>query len=204
MLAALIGGIPQISTEAIAVRAGEGEDARTRHALRRWEREEFSYLFVTTGSDSADRTEENITLERLQAAPFFLKRTEDVHVLLNAGDTAAQMRWLALMARKLKIDSITLSAPPYHLPRVYLTAIKWFAKEGLRPDDCFLIPDPTPMSPAQLIPSQKMRAMHLMHVEFDRIRRYIEKGVIADMNDLLVTIEQLISIMSERHLIVHE
>ena len=204
MLAALIGGIPRVPTDAIAVRAGEGENARILHVLRRWERGEFNHLLITTGPDDPHRFEQNLSMDRLRASPFNLARTEDVHVLMSAGDTAAQMRWLALMSRKLDIDSITISAPPYHLPRAYLTAIKKFSKEGIRAHDCFLIPDPTPMSPAEMVPNEKMRAMHMMHVEFDRICRNRERGIVASMTDLLVYIEQLVSIMLERRLIFQE
>jgi hypothetical protein len=199
--AALIGGIPRIQTESFAVLPGLGENARIFHALARWKGRSFKHLLVA-GLFPEERTATNFDIATLRRKPFNLRKTRGVYTQVHADNTPAQAQWLAQRVKELRIRSLTLSAPPYHLPRALGTVVKTFLQAGIGVTDCFVIPEPTPISPLDMVPELSVDAADMMSGEYERVVAYGAKGDVADLNDLIVYVESLIHVLRERRLVV--
>lgn len=199
-IGALIGGIPRVSTDAIAVHTGLGEDERVQYAVQRFNRGDFKQLLIS-GLNPQEKTAKRFDLMTLQAAPFNLARVEGVRTQVYARHTPDQAEWIALCARALGLRSISISAPAYHLPRAYLTVLAAFLKNGMHAQDCMLVPLPTPMSPYYHVPEMDVMAMEMIPGEYGRIVNYTQKGDVASAGELRKYIDSLISVMVERGLI---
>ena len=198
-IAALIAGITRVPTEAIAVHTGLGEDERVLYAIQRFNRRDFKCLLVS-GLNPDEKTAKRFDLKTLRAAPFHLLRDEGVFTQMYAGNTPDQAEWIAFCAQDLGLRSISISAPPYHLPRAYLTVLATFLKAGIRARDCMLIPLPTPMSPFYRVPETDATATEMIAGEYERIKRYTQKGDVASIDDLRRYIDSLIQVMVENNL----
>ena len=200
MISAFIGGIPTVRTEAIAVHPGLGEDERVLYAVRRFNKGDSKYLLVS-GLNMGERTAKAFDIKTLSSTPFNLSRFVGVHTQIHADNTPDQATWIMSKVRELGIQSLAISAPPYHLPRAYLTVLAAFRKAGISASDCMLIPFPTPMSPYYHVPEAEVMAVEMIPAEYERIMRYMQKGDVANMGELLEYIDSLICVMNARGLI---
>ncbi len=200
MIAALIGGIPALKIEAIAVHPGLGEDERVLYAVRRFNAGDFKQLLIS-GLNMGERTAKAFDIKTLGGEPFSLSRYVGMHTQIHASNTPEQASWVLGKVRELGIRSLAISAPPYHLPRAYLTVLAAFRKAGISASDCMLIPCPTPMSPYYHVPETEVMAAEMVPAEYERILRYMHKGDVANIADLMSHIDSLICVMHARGLI---
>jgi len=199
--AALVGGIPRVQTEAFAVLPGLGENARIFHALEKWKSGRFTHLLIA-GLFPQERTAIDFDIATLRKKPFNIRKTRGVHTQVHADNTLAQALWLAQRVIDLRIGSLTISAPPYHLPRALGTVWKTFMRAGISVRDCYLVPDATPMAPLDMVPEISAHAVEMMPGEYRRTLSYGVKGDVATLPELVAYVEQLVQVLRERGLVV--
>jgi hypothetical protein len=171
-----INSMPQGPEHALVVLPGMGEDIRIRHAIARWQSSiNFKYLLVA-GINLKEKTARDLSLKSLSKKPFNLKKTKGVLTQVKAANTLEQAVWIAEQVKELQLDTLTITAPFYHLPRAYLTLMASCEKLRLQFP---LIPEPTPMSRLSIVPEEKVLAVDMVPGEISRILKYQKSGDVA-------------------------
>lgn len=99
----------------------------------------------------------------------------------EAYNTKEQAVWLVQMVQQLRLPSVGIIAPAFHMTRAYLTILAQCEKQGVRIP---LIPLPTKMSYMKKIPLPEANQWELTSAELQRITRYQETGDVASFEKL--------------------
>jgi len=180
-LATRILSVPRMPTQALAVFPGLGDDTRVSYAVNRWHGGTYEH-FLVSGCGQGERTARRFTLETLQRNPFGLIRTTNVHTQVEAANTLEQCRWVAEKLSGLGLHSVGIVAPPFHLPRVFLTLLKQVRE--ICGHWVIMVPDPVPAPPCAISPENNLTATGLAPAEFERIAVYQAKGDVATSEEL--------------------
>ncbi len=169
---------PQALTkvDAFAVFPGLGETWRLVDAVRHWEASNSARFFFIAGQGPNEVSWESWTVDRLELAPFSLRRREGVVTQRTATNTKDQAEWLSRQVYDHNAKSLALCASPFHLLRAYLTVLKTFLDAELRIP---FLPAPTRVNPSWTIPEVDVNAWALVPGEVERIEEYQAKGWIA-------------------------
>jgi len=184
-MATMILSIPRLETDAITVFPGRGENVRLEYAVKVWQYSQFPgelRFFLVAGTEwKTEAKTPQPTLELLQGNPYNLRKMAGVYIQYHAHCTPDQTGWVLEKVRACGIKSLSLIAPPYHLPRAYLTLLKELYKQSI----CIpIIPLPVPTSPDTIVPEDGVDAWTLFDGEAERILKYQEKGDVATLPEL--------------------
>lgn len=165
----------------IAVTPGLGEDIRVLKAIELWQSDqEFEHLFIT-GTNVNEKLQPQLTLERLQEAPYFLHRLEGVVTQVEAEHTRAQTDWLVEQLVANNVKNLVLCVSHWHITRAYMTLLKsMLNKDYVIP----VIPFVIGTSPSQIIPEINETVQNMSAGEAKRIVKYSSIGQIASSEEL--------------------
>lgn len=190
-LATFIFTIPDvtINVDALVVFPGMGEDERVTNAIANWQLsmmgsvETFHRHLIIAGHNYDEETTRILTPEILRQPPFNLKRSEGVIIEGEAKNTKEQAQQVLERAKQFGLESVSLFASPFHLPRAYLTLLKTFINARL-PRKIAIIPRSVFKSPGSVIPEFGTSAWEAIAGETTRIKKYQAKGDVATLNEL--------------------
>jgi len=183
-MAMLVYSLPPVPThvDALVVFHGLGEHWRIQHALHWWHHPAFTGRFLLiAGCNAQETTAEAMTIDRLRQAPFHVQRLEGVRTKPHALHTQDQAEWIGDCVAACGVTSLALFASPYHILRAYLTLLKTLLKRQHRLP---LLPMPTPMPPAQLVPEYGVPGWAMIPGEIHRIHAYQAEGNVATLEEL--------------------
>lgn len=109
----------------------------------------------------------------------------------KTANAKTQANWLAEQVEELDITSLYLVAPPYHLPRAYLTTLSSFITKGLN-KSVRMYPWPTSASPLEIIQQDNDNPIGLLPGEIDRIPRYQAGGDVASYQQFMEYLKECI------------
>lgn len=184
-LATFILTIPNVTdwVDALVVFPGMGEDERVTSAILNWQLPtNQSRCFIIAGHNHGEKTTKILTPEVLRNPPFNLKRFQGVIIEDEVDNTKEQSRQVLERVRQFHLKSLTLFAPPFHLPRAYLTLLKTLIDARLK--EVAIIPGSVFKSPDSIIPEFGTSAWEAVAGEAMRIRKYQAKGDVATINEL--------------------
>jgi hypothetical protein len=168
--------------DAIVSFPGLGELSRIIEPIALWESgESRARHLLIAGINLDEKTAEPYSLQKLQLPPFNLTKLEGVHSAVHAEHTKHQADWLTHKVEGLRIESVALFAPAYHIFRAYLTVLQSFITAGM---SIPIIPCPTTVAPFQRVPEVGIEAWDMIHGEVARIKEYQKKGDVAFWEEL--------------------
>ncbi len=173
--------------DALVIVTGQLERGRFS-AIEPWNKRTTNarYLLVA-GQNKEEREREWIDLERLQAAPYNLRRTEGVIVEPCALHTRDQTDWVARQVIKERITSVAPYAAAYHLSRVVMAMIKSFLLHNIW-IPIFPMPAPADLSLISAFSGRPMRSF--LAGERKRRHDYVRNGEIASPKEVVYYLDR--------------
>ncbi len=175
------------SVNAFAIFGGMGETWCVRHAIEVFhcEANDYNSVLLVAGTRDDERTYDRLTPARLEQPPYKLYPWFAYNRIVFVQDdipknTIDQCAWVAKMVGEFKLDSVALFASPHHLVRAWSTLLKTFMKRGIRIP---IIPVPTQVPPAALVPEDGQDVWAHVAGEIERIKKYREKGDVATFEE---------------------
>jgi hypothetical protein len=164
--------------DALVVVSGQGEHWRLTQAIRAWEANpRLRHLLVANGNPD-ERTYVPLTADYLRG--LGLRRLDGAVIQAEpAPNTGLQAAWIAEQVRVLGIGGLALTVSPYHLVRVFLTPLR--VLDGRRIP---IIPVPATVPPDAPVPETGATAYELVPGEVVRILTYMDRGWVADPDEL--------------------
>lgn len=165
----------------IAAMPGLGEDIRVRTAIDLWESDSrFSHLYIT-GTNTNEKLQPQLTIERLQQYPYKLNKTEGVLAQVVADHTRAQTDWLVDQLLMNGAESLILCVSHWHMTRAYMTLVKSMLNARMLIP---VIPNVIGTAPNQIIPEVGQSVQKLSAGEAERIVKYSDTGQIVSSVEL--------------------
>ena len=169
--------------DAIAVFSGLGITAREKVAIEGWNHGALEARFLLfAGGNPGKGYDHRLTIERLQEAPYYLKKIEGVYTQIETQNTKTQATWVAEMAKELGAKSIGLVVSPWHAPRALLTQLKANVNEGIKIPIIIL---PSFEGADFVTPESGTDEFALIPGEMKRILQYQEKGDVATFEEAM-------------------
>ncbi len=185
-MAVMLYSIPnsaQKICETVAVFPGLGESWRVIDAIRIYKTNQpkMKNLLVAGHNPTEEFYEDFRDGKNLLVSPYDLSSTDGLVITSHATHTKEQCEWVCDTMRHHDLTSIVLTASPYHLLRAYLTLLKTFLNRGEKLP--LIIPVPTIIAPATIIPETKVDAWTMVPGELARINTYQPKGDVATFEE---------------------
>lgn len=179
-------GLPrQVSVEALVVVNGQGELTRTTHAVTEWNCGVAAKYLLITGAGIGEQTCRSFNMEDL-VQNLGLTRTENVRAQgYPVPSTLEHGQWVVEQLAELGVKRAALYASLYHIPRVYLTVLRYLMDRELD-REVLIIPHPVPQSPFDHFPETGQAMFDLIPGEVRRIVTYgnPKRGDIASSQEL--------------------
>lgn len=177
-------GLPRdVPVEALVVVNGQGELIRTSQVVSEWNQGSSAKHLIITGAGIGEKTCRSFDMEDL-VENFGLTRMDSVHAQgYPVPDTRQHAEWVVGQLEGLGVTSVAVYATLYHLPRVFLTLIRYLKNHGLDRQIAFY-PRPIQCSPFASSPETGHTLFDLMPGEFARIIKYGSRGDIASLEEL--------------------
>lgn len=172
-------GLPRdIPVAALVVVNGQGELVRTAQVVAEWNQGSSAEHLIITGAGIGEKTCRSFDTNDL-VQNFGLTRTDNVHVQgYPVPNTLDHGRWVVEQLERLGVTSVAVYATLYHLPRVFLTLIRYLKNRGLE-RQVVLYPRPIQCSPWETSPETGHTLLDLIPGEVERIVKYGSRGDIA-------------------------
>lgn len=114
--------------------------------------------------------------------PYLRHPHSAIHAQVLTQHTRSQADWLAEKVVELKMHSLALCVPPFHLYRNFLTVLKSLYRIGVQ--QTIIIPVPYAMCPDDNLPWFHGNSWELIPGELDRIAEYRATGDVATVEEL--------------------